>query len=142
MEAKFIAHEFQNNKIRSLFVDLFVIDACRRKGKIILDWTNNINVQIKSYSMSHIAAAVEENNSKLQWEFVDFDGDPITRFRHRSWRPLNQLIVNGTDAILVMGDFNKFISPIEKPGGVSHPSKQIIDFNKAITLCGLHDLGF
>lgn len=73
---------------------------------------------------------------------MSFYGDPITNQRHRSWRVLNHIILNSSNVVLVMGDFNEIISYTEKVRSSPRPTKQMIEFKATITSCGLHDVGF
>lgn len=42
----------------------------------------------------------------------------------------------------MLGDFNEFLSQVEKWGGRMRPKKQITDFREVLDVCSLKDLGF
>lgn len=69
---------------------MFVVFACHTKGELVLCWTSNISVTIKSYYMSHIAALTAEHNSDHEWDFVGFYRDTVTSTRYTSWCLLNR----------------------------------------------------
>lgn len=77
--------------MRPIFVGMFAVDLCRRKGGIVLCWTHDISIFVKSYSMSHIVVVISDNYCGRNWESVGFYGDPVISTRHRSWRLLKQI---------------------------------------------------
>lgn len=99
-------------------------------------------MNIKSHTMHHMVATIDERNKDFEWDFVDFYGDLIIDYRGKFQYLLKHIIHNASVVVLVMGDFNEILLPIEKTGGMCHPPKQIVDFRNVIDACGLVDLGF
>ena len=76
------------------------------------------------------------------WHLTGFYGNPETAKQPKSWAKLKHL--KGTSSLpwLVIGDFNKITSLLEKEGGSIRPRRQMEQFVNTINMYGLRDVGF
>ena len=78
-------------------------------------WSNEVSVQIRSYSPSRIDAEILPNDG-ASWRFMGFYGNPDHHRRIESWDLLRKL---GSDSLLpwmICGDFNELVDNGEKLG--------------------------
>ena len=66
------------------FENCLSIDSLGRRGGLALLWTANINVEINSYSSSHIDAKVMGDLDDQVWRFTGFYGHFETQKRPES----------------------------------------------------------
>ena len=84
-------------------------------------WTREVNLDINSYSGSHIDAIVKESEGNFQWRITGFYSHPETHRRYESWRLLAFLHSQLQLPWLCLGDFNEILSVNEKDGGITPP---------------------
>uniref|UniRef100_A0A803PZ98 Reverse transcriptase domain-containing protein n=1 Tax=Cannabis sativa TaxID=3483 RepID=A0A803PZ98_CANSA len=77
-------------RIQLGFDSCFTVDAKGKSGGLALLWSKDYSVQIKSYTVSHIDAIVE-NNLGFSWRFTGFYGIPDSGGRMESWKLLKRL---------------------------------------------------
>ena len=109
-------------------------------GGLALLWSQDTDLSIKSYSLSHIDAVVKLSDS-VSWRFTRFYENPEAHKRTESWKLLCCLAQFNSLPWLVCGDFNEVVDSGEKLGIHDRPQSQMRNFREALSDCGLSDLG-
>ncbi|KAM1243010.1 hypothetical protein TB2_034079 [Malus domestica] len=79
-------------KIRSLgFNQSFVVPSNGRSGELSLLWSNEVELEVKSYSPNHIDSVCKEMGTAQWWRLTGFYGHPATANRNLSWSLLTNL---------------------------------------------------
>ncbi|XP_060964152.1 uncharacterized protein LOC115722573 [Cannabis sativa] len=117
----------------------FTVDAKGKSGGLALLWSKDYSVQIKSYTVSHIDAIVE-NNLGFSWRFTGFYGSPDPGGRMESRKLLKRLKTMFSGAWVCGGDFNEIINHNEKRGGGTKPDYLMRNFRMAISHCLLKEI--
>ena len=65
------------------FENYFTVNLVGRGGGLALIWMNEVNVDILSYSNSHIDVKIGHSNRNI-WRFIGFYGHPNTNLRDQS----------------------------------------------------------
>uniref|UniRef100_A0A803P3X8 Reverse transcriptase domain-containing protein n=1 Tax=Cannabis sativa TaxID=3483 RepID=A0A803P3X8_CANSA len=117
----------------------FVVAANGKSGGLALLWKDPYEVSIKSYTVSHIDALVE-NGLGFTWRFTGFYGSPDPGGRKFSWQLMEKLrnMVNG--AWICGGDFNEIVKGSEKKGGGPKQESQMSAFRRAISYCNFKEI--
>uniref|UniRef100_A0A803Q7N5 Reverse transcriptase n=1 Tax=Cannabis sativa TaxID=3483 RepID=A0A803Q7N5_CANSA len=110
----------------------FTVDARGKSGGLALLWTSDFVVQIKSFTVSHIDALVE-NDLGFMWRFTGFYGSPDPGGRVESWKLLFRLKNMFNYAWICGGDFNEIASSKEKKGGGPKPDYLMKNFRQAMS---------
>lgn len=118
-------------------IDVSVIGS---KGGLSLGWKEDVKIQLKSFSNSHIDVEVT-NDDSTNWHFTGFYDAPIESRRRDLWNLLRQLKVSSELTWLVMGDFNEILFSFEKKGSRLREERQMRDFREVLEECDLCDLG-
>ena len=92
METKIQAKRVEALKYSLGFGGCFAVDSVGLSGGIGLFWSQDVTVELKNYSQSHIDVVVQCNNQDLAWRFTGFYGAPRAEDRHHCWRFLRTLI--------------------------------------------------
>uniref|UniRef100_A0A803QGC3 RNase H type-1 domain-containing protein n=1 Tax=Cannabis sativa TaxID=3483 RepID=A0A803QGC3_CANSA len=116
-----------------------LVDAKGKSGGLALLWSHDYRVQIKSFTISHIDALVE-NNLGFTWRFTGFYGSPDPGGRVESWKLLNRLKNMFYGAWVCGGDFNEITNSKEKQGGGPKPDYLMKNFRLAISNCLLKEI--
>ena len=103
------------------FDNFFTMDGIGRGGGLGLMWSNETQVEVRSYSKYHIEVVIGEVNDDKRWRFTGFYGEPDTNKRHDSWDILHFLKDSCCLPWLCAGDFNELLSNDEKLGGAVRP---------------------
>ncbi|KAL0350291.1 UNVERIFIED_CONTAM: hypothetical protein Sradi_4178300 [Sesamum radiatum] len=120
----------------------FSVESRGKGGGLALLWRKSVDVVLQSYSHNHIDVYVRLNENQDWWRFTGLYGEPETAKREATWRLLSQLHTQSVWPWLVAGDFNEILDQSEKWGGPPRPLWQIRKFRRALTDCGLSDLGY
>ena len=123
------------------FDNKFVANSQNKGGGLCLLWKSSINIQVNSFSPSHIDAVVDDNTPNA-WRFTRFYGAPETSKREESWALLRRLNSQSTLPWCCMGDFNELVRLEEKQGRHSRSERQMQLFRDVLDDCGFVDLGF
>ena len=70
------------------FPNGLIIPSEGRSGGMALLWIRDVDVEIKSFSSSHIDAIVMDSISGFKWRMTRFYGNPKTSLRRGSWNLL------------------------------------------------------
>ncbi|GAV73178.1 Exo_endo_phos domain-containing protein [Cephalotus follicularis] len=124
-------------RVKSGFRNCFSVAANRRLGGLALLWVEDLDLIIKSYSLSHIDSVIKLIGRNSYWRLTGVYGGPETQLRHETWSLLYSLSNQCDLPWLCMGDFNEIISMAEREGG-----RYITEFRETLDACRLRDPGF
>ncbi|KAL9690346.1 hypothetical protein QQ045_010744 [Rhodiola kirilowii] len=109
-----------------------------KAGGLALLWTDGVDIELQSYSCSHIDVWVKGDT---EFFLTVFYGSPRVRDRIRSWSLLRKLSRGEDKAWAVMGDFNEVMFRCEVVGKRERQGWQMNNFRNCLHDCGLADLG-
>uniref|UniRef100_A0A803PGT3 Reverse transcriptase domain-containing protein n=1 Tax=Cannabis sativa TaxID=3483 RepID=A0A803PGT3_CANSA len=121
------------------FDGCFVVAAKGKSGGLALLWKEPFEVNVKSFTVSHIDAMVE-NGLGFSWRFTGFYGSPDPGGRKDSWLLLERLRDMLQGAWVCGGDFNEIIKAKEKKGGCVKNEALLRDFRRAISYCNFKEI--
>ncbi|KAG6683712.1 hypothetical protein I3842_12G027600 [Carya illinoinensis] len=124
------------------FDESFVVDSVGRSGGLAMVWKAEMQVDLYSYSQSHISLLVSQNEGGQKVMVTGFYGNPVVEKRKLSWNLLRRLKPEGQMAWLCCGDFNELLTNEEQHGGVNRTFSQMEYFREALDECELSDLGY
>ena len=142
METKSKVKRMEKIKNKIGFANGLIVPSRGRSGGVALLWTREVNLDINSYSGSHIDAIVKESEGNFQWRITGFYGHPETHQRYESWPLLAFLHSQFQLPWLCLGDFNEILSVNEKVGGITRPQQQMESFRNVVNFCSFLDLGY
>lgn len=90
-------------------------------GGLALMWKEEVNLDIQTFSHSHIDALVDGGAEHGWWHLTSFYGNLETTKKPESCVKLKQLSNTSTLPWLVIGDFNEITGMSEKEGGSGKP---------------------
>jgi hypothetical protein len=130
-------------RMRLGYPNTFGVNCVGLGGGLALLWSNDVVVDLKSYSKNHIDVWVmEQGCSTRQWRFTGFYGDPSRSRRKESWRLLRFLRNASNLPWICGGDFNEVLHDHEQIGGNDRENWKMEGFREAVDDCGFTDLGF
>jgi exonuclease III len=122
---------------------VFAVNCVGRGGGLALLWKNDVVVDLKSYSRSHIDVWITETgDGNRQWRFPGFYGDPSRSRRKESWWLLRFLRNASNLPWLCGGDFNEILHDYEQISGQDREEWKMEGFREVVEECGFTDLGF
>ena len=110
-------------------------------GGLALLWKNDINMEIVNYTTNHVLAKIIEED-RFVWYMIGFYGWPNAQQKFKSWKLLAYLKNFVDGPWLCVGDFNAILNASEKLSIRQPQSSQINEFQEALELCQLEDLGY
>ena len=119
-----------------------IVPSEGKSGGIALLWVRGLDVEIKSYTRSHIDAIVTDSVKGFKWRITGFYGNPDTNQRRESWNLLHFLNAQYQLPWVCLGDFNEILKVSEKWGGPERTQQQMEGFRRVVHTCGFQDLGF
>ena len=142
METKAKNKRMERIKSRIGMANGLFVPCVSRKGGLAMLWARDVDLEIKSYSLNHIDAVINDTESSYKWRLTGFYGHPETHRRYESWHFLaflnNQLHLPW----LCLGDFNEILTNSEKQGGAIRSQQQMDGFRKVVDYCAFKDLGY
>ncbi|XP_057779959.1 uncharacterized protein LOC130998561 [Salvia miltiorrhiza] len=145
MESKLFATDWTPVLLKLGFLNHFLVDCdcdgAGRKGGLGLLWSEELKVDIKSSSLHHILATVD-NHLDPVWDFCGIYGWSRMEDHHLTWTLMTSLLVEVGERWLCGGDFNETLFHFEKKGGNMKPDARLNTFRSTVDACGLVDLGF
>lgn len=127
-------------KVKLGYTSCLGVDCEGRGGGLALFWDTNTNLNLKSFSKSHINVEIKEGNQTKF--FTCLYGHPIPAYRHNTWNLLQKFRPEEGRRWLVGVDFNELLSNEEKWRGNPRPENQMRSFRNTLDECHLQDLGF
>ncbi|KAI9187217.1 hypothetical protein LWI28_025643 [Acer negundo] len=110
-------------------------------GGLALLWKEGFDVQVQSFSSSHIDSFVVDSRDN-RWRFSGFYGSSKSAERHHSWSLLRRLSDLFNMPWLCCGDFNEISSASEKKCGNAKMYSVLSAFHETLNFCEFRDLGF
>ncbi|XP_057248279.1 uncharacterized protein LOC125493714 [Beta vulgaris subsp. vulgaris] len=104
-------------------------------------WWSDLNINVISYSVHHVAVEVRDDDGNGVWAAVGIYGWPEASLKHLTWALMKDLRDAISLPIIFFGDFNEILHASEKEGGAVRGERQIDAFRDSVELCGLSDLG-
>ncbi|TXG72736.1 hypothetical protein EZV62_001315 [Acer yangbiense] len=117
------------------------VDQVGLSGGLALLWKEGFNVQIKSFSSSHIDSIVVDSRGNC-WRFNGFYSSLKYGERQHSWTLLRHLSELFNLPWLCCRDFNEISMASEKKRGNDKPYSLLSAFRDFLNLCEFRDLGF
>ena len=142
METKSKVKRMDKIKNRIGFANGLIVPSRGHSGGVALLWTREVNLDINSYSGSHIDAIFKESEGNFQWRITGFYGHSETHRRYESWRLLAFLHSQFQLPWLCLGDFSEILLVNEKVGGITRPQQQMESFRNVVNFCSFLDLGY
>ena len=102
------------------FDNIFIVPQKNRSGGLALQWMNEINLHIRTYSLHHINVVVNPRVDDA-WHFTGFYGALEAANREDSWMLLCHLATQLDLPWAYIGEFNEIICLGEKSGGLIRP---------------------
>ncbi|KAL4638715.1 hypothetical protein ACB092_03G166100 [Castanea dentata] len=123
METKTRVKIMERVKERIGLANGLIVPSEGKSGGIARLWVRGLDVEIKSYTQSHIDAIVTDLVSRFKWRITRFYGNPDTNQRRESWNLLYFLNAQYQLPWVCLGDFNKILKASEKWGGPVRPQQ-------------------
>ena len=111
-----------------------------RRGSLVLLWCKELDVEVKSFSLTHIDIFVLCEGK--MWHFMSFYGNSTRSQRHHSWELIRHLKGLFILPWIVPGNFNEIVNLSKKLRGSDQVHSDMRRFGKTINDYELHDLGF
>jgi hypothetical protein len=125
------------------FPNAFGVNCIGLSGGLALLWTNEVVVDLNTYSKNHIDVWITEGgDTSRQWRFIGFYGDPCRGRRKESWRLLRFLRSASDLPWLYGGGFNEVLFEHEQFGGHDREEWKMEGFRETVEACGFMDLGY
>ncbi|KAL9681535.1 hypothetical protein QQ045_013320 [Rhodiola kirilowii] len=121
------------------FQNCFVVGREGLSGGMALLWNNEAELEIVSYSKSHVDAIFQGSD---KFRFTLFYGEPECSNRRDSWDLLRRLSLQSDLPWVVMGDFNEVLGLKEVWSRNRRPNWQMTNFRRALEDCHLADPGY
>ena len=119
----------------------FVVSNVGHRGGLAVLWKNEGTATILGSNHRFIDLVVKLEGEE-PYRMSCFYGFADRQRRTESWEILRDLAGRSILPWVILGDFNELLAHNEKRGRHAHPFTLISNFRKAITDCGLKDLGF
>ncbi|KAL9433059.1 hypothetical protein AB3S75_027969 [Citrus x aurantiifolia] len=133
--------QVMNKKAEALnFQQCFTVSSNGKGSVLAMMWSENVTIDIKSYSKHHIDA-VAQSKVGSYWRCTSIYGQPKTDEKKHTWELIRRLLGLSSLLWLCFGDFNENLHLNEKIGGNDRKMKQLKDFREVIHASGLVDLG-
>ena len=84
METKSKVKQMEKIKNRIGFANGLIVPSRGRSGGVALFWTQEVNLDINSYSGNHIDTIVKETEGNFQWRITSFYSHPKTHRKYES----------------------------------------------------------
>ena len=143
MGTKIRAKKVENLRNTLGFAGCFAVDSNGLSGGVGLFRSNEVSVEMKNYSVSHIDVVVTKAGMDSPgWRFTGFYGAPRVENRHHSWRFMRTLFGIQHQAWMCVGDFNETLYGTEHFSRTSRPEWQMRGFREVVDHCSFQDLGW
>ncbi|KAM6587586.1 hypothetical protein CsatA_010191 [Cannabis sativa] len=118
MESRLVKNAINHVKIKLHFDSGLEIPRVGRSGGLLLLWTNDVTVTLRSQSISHFDCYVSCAITNVSFHLTCFYGAPTVSQRPHTWQLLKRIgRDNPNIPWLIIGDFNAFLFSHDKQGG-------------------------
>jgi hypothetical protein len=132
----------ENLRFRIGMKECFHVKGDGKGGGIVLYWSDEINVELQSFSKRHIDVHVSGGPFEHKWRGTFVYGEPKPCDRHKMWTTMRSLKPKSDLPWLMMGDFNEVMWQEEHFSRTRRSERLMMDFREVLSHCDLHDLGF
>jgi hypothetical protein len=132
----------ENLKFRLGMKGCFQAKGEGKGGGIALYWTEEVLVDLLSFSNCHIDAHISGGPYDHMWRGTFVYGEPKSSDRHKMWDAIRAIKPNSDKPWLMMGDFNEAMWQEEHFSRLARPESLMRDFREVLSHCDLHDVGF
>ncbi|KAL9419818.1 hypothetical protein AB3S75_037560 [Citrus x aurantiifolia] len=137
-----LSEQFMKRKASELnFQNCFAVSSSGKRGGLAMMWSENVNLEIKSYSKHHIDTCIQTAEGSY-WRGTVVYGNPKMEERKHTWELLKRLSGLLSLPWICFGDVNDIMHLHEKIGGNDRKLSLITYFREAIKDSGLTDLGY
>jgi hypothetical protein len=120
----------------------FQVKGDGKGGGLALYWTEDITVDLLSFSTHHIDVHISGGPYDHMWRGTFIYGEPKPADRHLMWTKLRQIKDRSDRPWLMLGDFNEAMWQEEHFSHTSRSERLMMDFREVLYHCDLHDIGF
>ena len=113
----------------------------RRRGGLVLFWTQDVDIQVVSWSHNHIDVIVREADG-FEWRFTGMYGFPEEENKVKTGALMEALARAPSLPWMCGGDFNLMMMASEKKGGDEFKLHEAEILRKAVDVCQFMDMGF
>lgn len=146
METRLKCDEFQTIGSKTGYGEYHVVD-CRgvrreRVGGLILLWKEKMYVNIRSWSLNHVAGTMVDDEDGQLWNLFCVYGHPEEHNKRKTWHLIQSLFRDFCDRTLSFGVLKDILWENEKKGGNYRTRSQMEWGRRIVSSCGLVDLGY
>ncbi|XP_060969549.1 uncharacterized protein LOC133036814 [Cannabis sativa] len=144
MESWLVKNAIDHIKIKLHFDSGLEIPRVGRSGGLLLLWTNDVTVTLRSQSISHFDCYVSCAFTNVSFHLTCFYGAPTASLRPHTWQLLKRIgRDNPSLPWLIMGDFNAFLYLHDKQSGNPDrgPSADFRNFMESFNIFPLEPVG-
>jgi hypothetical protein len=132
----------QNLRYRIGMKECFHVQGDGKGGGLALYWTEEVIVDLLSFSKRHIDVHVSGGPYDHMWRGTFVYGEPKASDRHQMWSKIRQIQHRSDNPWLMMGDFNEAMWQEEHFSRTPRSERLMMDFREVLSHCDLHDIGF
>ncbi|GAV68130.1 hypothetical protein CFOL_v3_11633, partial [Cephalotus follicularis] len=96
-----------------------------RRGGLALLWDEDVDLNIKFFSQSHIDAEIHIIGREVKWRLTGIYENSEAHHCHETWSLLGTLALQSDVSWLYMGDFNEILNIYEEEGGNERNIRQM-----------------
>jgi hypothetical protein len=122
--------------------ECFQVKGDRKGGGLALYWTEELTVDLLSFSNNHIDVHISGGPYEHVWRGTFIYGEPKACDRHLMWTKLRRIKPRSDRPWLMMGDFNEAMWQEEHFSLTRRSERLMLDFREILSHCDLHDIGF
>ena len=141
METRCNHKKMETWRVKLVFKGKLIVNSVGKVGGLCLFWTENVEVDLITYSQNHIDVKIIQGRSYV-WRFTRFYGHPEATERVHSWTLLRLIAGMANMSWLRMGDFNEILYDSKKLGGANKKWHHMADFREAVEDCNLENMEF
>jgi hypothetical protein len=120
----------------------FQVQGDGKGGGIALYWTEDVTVDLLSFSKRHIDVHISGGPYDHMWRGTFIYGEPKASDRHHMWTKLRQIKDSSDEPWLILGDFNGAMWQEEHFSQTARSERLMMDFREVLLHCDLYDIGF
>jgi hypothetical protein len=132
----------ENLRFRIGMKECFQVKGDRKGGGLALYWTEELTVDLLSFSNNHIDVHISGGPYEHVWKGTLIYGEPKACDRHLMWTKLQRIKPRSDRPWLMMGNFNEAMWQEEHFSLTRRSERLILDFREILSHCDLHDIGF
>ena len=135
-----MARQMQGKASKLKFQNCFAVDREGLGGGLAICWTDDINVEIKSFSKHHVDVVVHSEGRRY-CRCIEVYSHPETDQKKHTWELLRRLTGLSSLHWLCFRDFNEVLNLNEKFRDRDRRANMVNDFKEVVKDFNLTDLG-